>query len=87
MTTAIAVYNSEGCVGRCDARCHYATSPECDCICGGRLHGTGRNAIAQNTRDLLGAELAAELEAFARRNGYDVAELRAEFPDRHGNLF
>lgn len=24
MTTVLAVYNSEGCVGRCDANCHDA---------------------------------------------------------------
>lgn len=80
MTTAIAVYSSDGCVGRCDAKCHYATSPECDCICGGRLHGSRSNAIEQNTRDLLGDELVDELRAFAERNGLDVAELRVEFP-------
>lgn len=39
MCTLIAVYNSDGCVGRCDARCHKATTPQCHCICGGRYHG------------------------------------------------
>ncbi len=77
MTTAIAVYTSEGCVGRCDARCHDAALPECDCICGGRLHGVGRaRAIAVNTADLLGElERTGELEAFAERQGRDVREL------------
>ncbi len=77
MTTAIAVYNSSGCVGRCDARCHDATSPDCDCICGGRLHGVGRaNAIAVNTADLLGElERAGELGAFAERHGLERDEL------------
>jgi hypothetical protein len=28
---------------RCDARCHNAKAPECDCICGGRYHGALRN--------------------------------------------
>jgi len=49
VTTLIAVYNSDGCVGRCDARCHDATLPDCDCICGGRNHGVGRRQAAQNT--------------------------------------
>jgi hypothetical protein len=81
VSTAIAVYNSEGCVGRCDAKCHDATEPDCDCICGGRLHGVGAGrAIEQNTRDLLGDELADELRAFADRNGLDVDELRVEVP-------
>jgi hypothetical protein len=39
VTTVIAVYNSEGCVGRCDANCHNARSRDCDCICGGQNHG------------------------------------------------
>lgn len=52
MTTLIAVYNSEGCQGRCDARCYEATSTACDCICGGRNHGVGLAQAADNTRDL-----------------------------------
>ena len=34
MATVIKVGN-----GRCDARCHEAKQPDCDCICGGRYHG------------------------------------------------
>ena len=80
MTTAIAVYTSEGCVGRCDARCHDAVSRDCDCICGGRLHGVGsENALAENTRLFADDVLAAELEAFAARHGYDPADLRVGF--------
>lgn len=78
MTTALAVYDSDGCIGRCDAKCHDATEPDCDCICGGRLHGVGRsNAIAVNTADLLD-ELAraGELERFAERHELNVRELR-----------
>jgi hypothetical protein len=81
VTTAIAVYNSDGCVGRCDAKCHYATSPDCDCICGGRLHGSKSQAIERNTRDLLGDDLADALKAFAERNGFAVDELRVELAD------
>jgi hypothetical protein len=33
--------NSEGEKGRCDAKCHNATEPHCDCMCGGRYHGAG----------------------------------------------
>lgn len=52
MATLIAVYNSDGCVGRCDAKCYDATSPvgSCDCICGGRNHGAGENRAKENTR-------------------------------------
>lgn len=52
MATLIAVYNSEGCQGRCDARCYEATSSDCDCICGGRNHGVGLDQAADNTREL-----------------------------------
>lgn len=50
--TLIAVYNSEGCVGRCDAHCYNATTPDCNCICGGRNHGAGIERATDNTRDL-----------------------------------
>lgn len=77
MSTAIAVYTSSGCVGRCDAKCHDAREPDCDCICGGRLHGVGSSAaIAVNTRDLLlELERAGELEAFAERHGLELRSL------------
>lgn len=48
--TLIAVYNSEGCAGRCDARCYEATSPDCDCICGGSNHGAGLQKASANTQ-------------------------------------
>lgn len=79
MTTAIAVYNSDGCVGRCDARCHNASDPSCDCICGGRLHGVGAShAVEQNTRDLLGDDNYELLKAFADEHSLDVDDLRIE---------
>ncbi len=36
--TVMLVANSGG-IRRCDARCHDAAKPDCDCICGGRYHG------------------------------------------------
>ncbi|GAB4456972.1 MAG: hypothetical protein Kow0031_38000 [Anaerolineae bacterium] len=50
MTTLIAVYDSSGCWGRCDARCYDATSELCDCICGGMNHGAGIRQATDNTR-------------------------------------
>ena len=42
MTTVIVVYNSEGVVGRCDAKCHEAKpGSSCDCVCGGAMHACG----------------------------------------------
>lgn len=52
MTTLIASYNSEGCTGRCDARCHDAASPDCECICGGINHGAGQKKAMENTQRL-----------------------------------
>lgn len=52
MTTLIAVYNSEGCVGRCDARCYNAKHPNCDCICGGANHGAGIEKAMENTEKM-----------------------------------
>jgi hypothetical protein len=50
--TLIAVYGSEGCEGRCDAKCYDAKEPKCDCICGGRNHGAGKARAMQNTQEL-----------------------------------
>jgi hypothetical protein len=52
MTTLIAAYNSDGCIGRCDAKCYNATEPECTCICGGMNHGAGQSKAIENTTEL-----------------------------------
>jgi len=52
MTTLITVSNSDGIVGRCDAKCYEATHQDCDCICGGKNHGAGRKQAIENTREL-----------------------------------
>ena len=52
MTTLIAIFNSEGCTGRCDAKCYEATTGSCDCICGGLNHGAGVERATDNTREL-----------------------------------
>ena len=75
MTTLISAHNSDGCIGRCDAKCYDAQEPRCDCICGGRNHGAGKAAAMENTRELAeewidrykkehpGAELKFDVEA------------------------
>lgn len=50
--TLLAVYNSDGCVGRCDAKCYDAECKDCDCICGGANHGAGKAQAIANTREL-----------------------------------
>jgi hypothetical protein len=61
MATLIAVYNSEGCVGRCDAKCYNAIHPHCDCICGGANHGVGFQKGMNNTREIFGLDKLEEL--------------------------
>jgi hypothetical protein len=67
MATLIAVYNSEGCVGRCDAKCYQAHEPACNCICRGKNHGAGVQQATRNTE-----ELAEQwIEEYKRRSGTD----------------
>lgn len=76
MTTVLSVHNSDGCVGRCDANCHDATSPDCDCICGGRNHGVGlQRAIENNYAEFLGVKA---LDEYARKRGIAVDDLSLE---------
>lgn len=63
--TLISVYNSDGCVGRCDAKCYDAITPECDCICGGRNHGAGKSKAIENTRE----HVEEWIEAYKKRKG------------------
>lgn len=49
--TLIAVYDKNGCVGRCDAKCYNAAHAKCDCICGGRNHQAGEKRAVENTRE------------------------------------
>lgn len=69
--TLIAVYNSDGCIGRCDARCYAAKDPECDCVCGGSNHGKGESQAVANTA----AHAGAWVKAIEARTG---AVLRSE---------
>ena len=48
MATLIAVYTSEGLVGRCDARCYDSKTGTCTCVCGGVNHKAGRAAATAN---------------------------------------
>lgn len=57
MATIISVYNSDGLVGRCDARCHEAKEPECHCICGGAYHGVGSKIAMEDRGDLTDDEV------------------------------
>ncbi len=71
------VYHSGGEASRCDANCHEAKEPACDCCCGGRLHGRGSSerAIEVQTADLFRA--LEEAEAWTKRNGIERAQVKA----------
>lgn len=71
MTTLLVVYNSDGCVGRCDAKCYNATCEDCTCVCGGVNHGVGVNQAIENTK-----ELAEEwLKEYGIVHPYDKVEV------------
>lgn len=52
MATMISAHDSSGCIGRCDAKCYNATTPHCECICGGMNHGVGQKQAENNTIEL-----------------------------------
>lgn len=83
MVTLIAVYNSEGLVGRCDAKCYEAEHPECDCICGGANHGAGRKQAAENIREY--AE--AMITEYAQRRQLDDYEANVSPEAKQLELF
>jgi hypothetical protein len=80
MTTLIAVFDSDGCRGRCDARCYDATHPGCDCICGGKNHGAGLAQAEANTQALA----ATWIREYEATNG---GGLRYEVPAAQLKLF
>lgn len=81
--TLIAVYNSDGCVGRCDARCYNAECEECKCICGGANHGAGLKKAQDNTRQL--AE--AWVEAWQREHPDDQCRINHRIKYKQLELF
>lgn len=68
MPTLLAVYNSEGCVGRCDSRCYLAHKEKCVCICGGANHGVGLRRALDNADRIA--------RAFIEQTGDGALEIR-----------
>jgi hypothetical protein len=58
MSTLIAIYTGDGCIGRCDAKCYNAWGPECHCVCQGVNHGAGKQEAVASTCELAGSRLA-----------------------------
>ena len=82
MTTLISYQSSGGDQGRCDAKCYDAREPDCDCICGGRNHGAGREQAIDNTRELAGSWID-----HARANGQNLTHVELAVDAMHEPLF
>lgn len=65
MTTIMSVGNSEG-SRSCDATCHNASRPNCDCICRGRYHGKKDQAQELLQKDLESGVWGKSLQAAAQ---------------------
>jgi hypothetical protein len=72
MTTLIGVYNSDGCVGRLDAKCYEAQGGSCSCICGGMNHGAGLEQAWENRVQLT----RKQLKGIEARGGYVPDDVR-----------
>lgn len=73
MTTIYAVYNSEGCVGRCDSKCHNALKPDCVCVCGGAHHGIGTKAAVEDRKNVSDDELIQEAKKLFGPGQYRIS--------------
>lgn len=83
MSTLIALYTNDGCVGRCDAKRYLAKSGPCDCICGGVNHDAGRARAEAQTR----AHAERMIETYARANGLEKYQIDLSATGMQGTLF
>lgn len=74
MATVMKWGNSEGTKGRCDAKCHNATKPDCDCMCGGRYHGVGEGQKFRETAREHGLEILKAAEQRAAAEGITLED-------------
>lgn len=84
VATLITYGNSEG-MRRCDARCHDATEPNCDCLCNGANHGVGLQQALRNTREM--AE--GWIDEYCRQNNITREDFTVFIGEgvRQGDLF
>jgi hypothetical protein len=80
MSTMIAAYNSDGCIGRCDAKCYNATTPDCDCICGGANHGVGRKQAQENTEALAESWMEAYRQQHSEVSHFNIPARKSVQP-------
>lgn len=65
---------------QCDARCYDAKTAHCDCICGGKNHGAGKQQAMENVQKIFLPKIEAatggmELGKLMRRDARQM-----EFP-------
>lgn len=74
MATVMSWGNSEGTKGRCDAKCHNAKEPKCECMCGGRYHGAGlKDGGVQEIQRECWEEILEEAKARATEQGFELS--------------
>lgn len=69
MTTIMTWGNNDGIQGRCDAKCHNAINPHCDCMCGGRFHGKHEGVYLDNAIEAYKLEVIEQATAKAATLG------------------
>ena len=84
MTTILSWGNSQGEKGRCDAKCHNATTDpaHCKCMCGGAFHGIARNPNLEQFAAEHARELIAKARRLAASQGYELKTFDTVF-QRH----
>jgi len=70
MTTLIECHVAGS--GRCDAKCYDANGADCNCVCGGMNHSSGRQIATDRTRQVAGKLL----DQIKERGGFIPEELR-----------
>lgn len=79
MPTLMQWSNSDGILGRCDAKCHDAAEPACDCMCGGRYHGAARQGVLDERIRTHWDEIVEAAQARAQAEGVDLEVFGYEF--------
>jgi hypothetical protein len=78
MATLMQWGNSDGIQGRCDAKCHNAATSHCNCMCGGRYHGGGRDGTLADRVTNYSEEIFEGAAAKAREQGLELQALDCE---------
>lgn len=87
MSTVMSWGDNNGTRGRCDDKCHSATKPDCQCMCGGRYHGANLKpgGLRKAVEDFQ-EEVIREAKKRAREEGLEL-EIKTPETDLFGSLF